>query len=123
MKKIISVLILFAAVFMMSSCIIVAGDTDDEPSTYSFYFKNDTNKDIRDFYLEDRNGNKYTKGNGVNAYDCAAGETLVIKNLSVKDYILIYQYNYETPTEFGWFKMDSDKTFSLYEKCLYKGKY
>lgn len=123
MKKIISVLLLALTLSLFSSCIIVADpDALNQSPTYCFYFKNDRNIDIRDFYLEDRKGNVYSKGNGVDAYGCEAGETLVIKNLERKDYKLFYQYGYETLTEFGWFTMDSDKTFVLSEKTLYKGK-
>ena len=123
MKKIISVLLLALTLSLFSSCIIIGDPDVFTPSyTYSFYFKNDTTRDIRDFYLEDRSGNTYSKGNGVNAYSCEAGETLVIKNLDKKDYKLYYQYGYETLKEFGWFTMDSDKTYVLSEDSLYKGK-
>ena len=125
MKKLFSALIILASVLMLSGCFFYVEDNSSSytPPKYNFYFKNDTtNTKIRDFYLEDRNGNRYSKGNLETAYPCEAGETLVIKDLSNKDYLLIYQYENSAPIEFGYFPMDSDKTFVLSEKRIYKGK-
>ena len=125
MKKLFSALIILASVLMLSGCFFYVEDNSSSytPPKYNFYFKNDTTKTkIRDFYLEDRNGNRYSKGNVTDAYACEAGETLVIKDLSNKDYLLIYQYENSDPIEFGYFTMDSDKTFILSEKRIYKGK-
>lgn len=124
MKKLFSALIILASVLMLSGCFFYVEDNSSSytPPKYNFYFKNDTNKKIRDFYLEDRNGNRYSKGSVETAFACEAGETLVIKDLSNKDYLLIYQYEGSAPIEFGYFTIDSDKTFVLSEKRIYKGK-
>ena len=124
MKKLFSALIILASVLMLSGCFFYVEDNSSSytPPKYNFYFKNDTSYDIRDFYLVDRNDKVYSKGDGKTAYACDAGETLVIKDLEKRDYKVIYEYSKNDIYEFGWFYLDSDKTFVLTEKQLYKGK-
>jgi hypothetical protein len=97
----------------------VAGDTDDDPPTYSFYFKNNTSKYIRDFYLEDRNGNRYSKKNDGFANECNEGETLQINNLQRRDYRVFYEYTYDKKSgpysqyTSSYFNLNSDKTYKV----------
>ena len=123
MKKLFSALIILASVLMLSGCFFYVEDNSSSytPPKYSFYFKNNSSKDLRDFYLEDKDGNKYSKVNDGYANPINRGETLVIKNLEKKQYRIVYQtenYSFFT-TEY--FPMDSDKTYKVKEDELYRG--
>lgn len=120
MKKIFYILITALVISLFSSCIIVA--TPEEP-TYTFYFFNNDDYDIRDFYLEDEYGNTYSKKDDGYAEPVDVGEISSIKNLKAKEYRLYYQRKYSGQEFYtGYFYLDSDATYKVREKDIYSGK-
>lgn len=128
MKKIFSILLLALTLSLFTGCFFIVPESEEEPATYSFYFKNDTSKYIRDFYLEDRNGNNYSKINDGKANPCERGETLLINNLQRRDYRVFYEYTYddrEPKTYYqytsDYFNLNSDKTYKVSSDEIYIG--
>ena len=120
MKKIISVLFLALVVSLFSSCIII-----DPNSKFTFYFYNDTNTDINDFYLRttDDEG-PYAKYKNKEC-PVEAGDVESIPNLE-KDYYYVF-YNVTVVgtdvilcTE-NCFYLNSDTTFRLKAKNFLSG--
>ena len=124
MKKIFSILTLAIVISLFSSCIIVAhNDPDPELFYYNFYFFNDTGNDIRDWYLVDRNGNRYSKVNDGYANRCDAHEISSIKNLLSRDYYIFYEYEYDHhQITTGYFNLNSDTTFRLSNAEITSGR-
>ena len=128
MKKLFSIFALTMVIGLFSSCIIVGVAQEPEPATYDFYFENDSDKDIRDWYLLDRNGNRYSKQNDGYACPIEYGDRSSIKNLRSRDYRVFYEkYTNSSNTSYtqhytGFFTLDSDVTFYLDSTTISRGK-
>ena len=123
MKKLFSILALAMIIGLFSSCIIVAtSEPEPEPPTYTFYFFNDTNDDIRDWYLIDRKGKIYSKQNDGYACPIDEGEISSKKGLRQKDYLIFYEYEHGTKNKTSYFTLDSDTTFRLSNRSITSGK-
>ena len=118
MKKILPILMLLAASFILSSCIVVAHETP-EP-TYKFYFVNDTYSYVYDWYLKDRDLDIHAKSDGYCII--AQGEVASKSGLYEDDYQLWYSLSPNTYFYTGWFELDDDVTFYLAVSDFYEGK-
>ena len=122
MKKIFSILLASMVIGLFSSCILV---TPESETTYSFYFFNNTNNDVKDWMLIDKYGNTYSKYDDGYACPIESGEISSIKDIKERDYYLYCIYDewpgYSTYTS-GYFELDGDTTFKLHEKSFYEGK-
>ena len=125
MKKLFSILALAMVISLFSSCIIVA--TEDKPDpTYSFYFFNNTDYEVRDWYLLDRKNNMYTKYDDNYACEIRSREISSISGLHERDYRVFYEYydgigrKHQEYTDY--FELKSHTTYKLYENSFYEGK-
>ena len=127
MKKFFSTILLLSAVLMFSSCIIYTNDDDTHytPPTYDFYFNNNSNYDVRDFYLEDRNGNKHSKINDGFACSVSKHEIQSITGLQRGEYRLYYEYydSLENLHKYytNYIDLNSDTTYKLKEDDFISG--
>ena len=122
MKKILPILMLLAASFILSSCIVVAHETP-EP-TYKFYFVNNTSGFVYDWYLKDSDGDNHAKSNDY--CDIAPGEVASKSGLYEDDYQLWFCPLSTRAADYywhsGWFELDDDTTFYLASESFYEGK-
>lgn len=127
MKKIISVLILLASVMMLSGCFWVINDDEDYSyQKYNFYFYNDSDYKIRDWYLEDVNHNQYSRVNDGYANPIESGELHTIKDLRKRDYRVFYEYLDAKDDKHqyysNYFTLSSDTTFKVSDKHFHDGR-
>lgn len=122
MKKIIPILLLSMILGVFSSCIIIP----PEESTYTFYLFNNSDYDIRDWYLIDRNNNIYSKYDDGYACSLDSGEISSIKDLKERDYYLFFEYydglGHKNQYTTGLFELKSDTTYKVYDGNFYAGK-
>ena len=120
MKKILPILLLVAAAFMLSSCIIVA---HEEP-TYKFYFVNDSANYVWDWYLKDRHDENYAKSD--HYCEVPQGDISSLSGLSEDDYevwFCVYSSRaLDVYFHTNWFELDDDTTFTLNYQSFYEGK-
>ena len=119
MKRILPVLSILIITLFLSSCILIAKPIEEE--TYTFYFFNDTNKDVRDWYLIDEYGNEYSKIDDGLACPIDSGEIQSIKKLKKRLYQVYYEY-YDRESHYtSYSPLDSDTTFRLSDLTFYVG--
>ena len=119
MKKIVPLFFILFISMLFSSCIYI-GDLPPE-ETYTFYFFNNTDMDIDDFWLEDRYGNRYYKINDGYACPVDSGEIQSIKQLRKKDYRVYFLKSNGKDYLSGYTTIDSDTTFKALDKNFYTG--
>lgn len=117
MKKIATIIMITLTAILLSSCVINV----TPESTHSFYFYNDTNMDIRDWYLLDKDGKIYSVHKDGYAEPVAAGRYSHISGLKSKLYQVYYEYENGTEHKTGWFDINSDATFKPYDNKCYTG--
>ena len=122
MKKIFPILLLSMILGVFSSCIIIP----PEESTYTFYLFNNSDYDIRDWYLIDEYDEIYSKNNDGYACPIDSGEISSIKDLKKRDYYLYFEYydsvGYLNKRITNLFRLESDTTYKMIEKTFYEGK-
>lgn len=117
MKKITTIIMLALTAVLLSSCVINV----TPESTHSFYFYNDTNMDIRDWYLLDKDGKIYSVHKDGCAEPVGIGRYSHISGLKTKYYKVFYEYvNYASYTS-GFFDITSDATFKTSDNKCYTG--
>ena len=127
MKKLFSALIILVSVLMLSGCFFYVEDTSSyTPPKYDFYFNNNTDYDVRDWYLEDRNGNRKSKINDGYACPIYSREISSIKDITKGDYRLYYEYydNFDNLHKYytNYIELNSDTTYKLQENTFISGK-
>lgn len=120
MKKLFPVLLLAMIIGLFSSCIIVTNQ-DDSETTYTFYFFNNTNEIIRDWYLIDRNDHIYSVHGDGFAEEVKKGNISSIEGLKARDYKVFYEYENSGSYTSGFFSIRQDSTFKVSENNCYSG--
>lgn len=120
MKKLFSILALAMVIGVFSSCVIVTHE--ESTPTYTFYFFNNDDYDIRDWYLIDKSGNEYSKHSDGYAEPVNEGEISSIKDLKPRLYKVYYEYKNGESHTTPYCDLNSDITYKVYEDDFYKGK-
>ena len=121
MKKIFPILLVTMILGLFSSCILITPESEE---TYRFYFFNNSEYEIRDWYLIDRSGNTYSKYNDGYACSIDSGEISSIKDLKKQDYKLYYEYyrsSHINSCETDYIEIYSDTTYKFKEDAFYDG--
>ena len=115
MKKIISMLLLLSAVFMLSGCFFYVEDTTPSISYYDITVENKTNIVVKDWCVI-RNGKK-TFANSSNCSPIYPNGSSTIKDLPEGSYEIYFAYvNSPDPEDYystTSFKLDHDFTYYL----------
>ena len=117
MKKIATIIMITLTAILLSSCVINV----TPESTHSFYFYNDTDRDIRDWYLIDEDKNIYSVHKDGYAEAVSAGRYSHISGLKTKYYRVFYETIYYESYKSDFFYIDSDATFKPSNKKCYTG--
>lgn len=120
MKKLFSILALSMVIGLFSSCVIVTHE--ETTPTYTFYFFNNSDYDIRDWYLLDKSGDPYYKHNDGYAEPVNEREISSIKDLKPGLYKVYYEYKNGSSHTTSYCDFTSDVTYKVYEDDFYKGK-
>ena len=126
MKRLVSLLLIAYTAILLSSCVIVTNESVPEPEpTYSFYFFNNSDYEVRDWYLLDKDNNQYSKNNDGYAVKVEGGEISKITGLKKRTYRVYYEY-YDSTNRFhkeytNYFDLDKDVTYKFVENTFYEG--
>ena len=117
MKKIATIIMITLTAILLSGCVI----NYVPETTHTFYFYNNSNMNIRDWYLLDRDGKMYSVHNDGCAEPVEAGKYSRISGLRSKYYQVFYEYENRTQHTTGFFDINSDATFKTVDNRCYTG--
>ena len=110
MKKLIPILIILSSILMLSGCEFHYYRYN---RSYTFYFNNDTDYNLRDWYLLDEYGNRYSESGDKYANPILKHNRKRLSNLSYGYYKVYYEFENKVPYESGLWLLNGDTEFSV----------
>lgn len=116
MKKLIPILIIFSSILMLSGCEF---HLHPYRECFTFYFNNDTNYDLRDWYLLDEYGNRYSESKSIYANPISGNTTKALHNLNYGWYKVFYEFENKVSYTSDLWLLNSDTKFLVSQNRAY----